>query len=1035
MQICTGPFPYKYGFYINYDEIKYLLKTVLSGSREHKQLIRVQRAFEKAYKQGANAVDGVKYSLGYTTDNRAVVIIEKDIFNGRFDKLTDAERVKIVKNAIKDFRPGVPISGKLIGVTGKTASHFVGSDYTDSLRNKNLQLYKDKLNISQNIDDVVYAATDYINEGLKHSRKDNITDFARGKVLLDIGGSQYQADVIVGSTAESELLLYDIDNLSSTNFDYKKGRVQPTSAGNESSTEKAVTPSTNSIPQNSDLSTEKVEKVSDGGAKNSLSDPKAVQRRYGDFATPANELRHDSSGKRKFVAPTRADIEAQDAAKKNSGFTAPIGENVQKTQQSGEKKFTAPIGNNVKKGQESSKNESKATENVGSASDMAESKAGRRLEGSALSIVKLSDAKDGRGEYVLYGDNAVKVADAFDFKVEYKKIDGEKVPFAAISQYTVDFLEYNLGCNMTFTEMTSGEKLTSETLNRLQEAAKEAEKKAPEKVSENAEKNQKNTNKSGFTAPIGENVKRVQTGDGERKFTAPIGENVKRTGKNTNPVKTVVLDSQSELYNDVKSSDRSPSAVIRDYIVRCFTGKSITFRDGRTAIVDKTDAKELSKHAGKIKTAEIAKLREIIDNAEVYQADIEADHKKFKSFTYYKATVEMDGKSFDILLNVGFGKFDNQNHFYAITDFNKKRATAGNNSLAGSEDDRLKSGNSNDSITEDEPVVNPEGENISGNGKFIAPTRKDIEAMEAKSKADSGESSSFDKTTIDSFGITKLNDPLNVQKSVYNTLVSEGFFDESGVRVEENTESGMKVEINESGIEEAFSFKNFGKTSKKIKILKLATIRSIPEVIKTGTLTSDNVDNYHSDQSNLKYAYIEKTIDVNGESLTVEVAVRKAPQKNKFWMHKVTIKDSNGSTPAGTSKSSKTGYLTTVADGDIVTQDSEVVKSNSENTSENASNQPVSENIKAKIEALETEIKTNKTLRAQSKADFDSEIAELQAEYDSKRDKNTKVANSIFLFLGMPCRMAMRLVCPSFNNCHVPSYGSAPLLLWCMRVV
>ena len=55
----------------------------------------------------------------------------------------------------------------------------------------------------------------------------------------------------------------------------------------------------------------------------------------------------------------------------------------------------------------------------------------------------------------------------------------------------------------------------------------------------------------------------------------------------------------------------------------------------------------------------------------------------------------------------------------------------------------------------------------------------------------------------------------------------------------------------------------------------------------------------------------------------------------------------------------------------------------------------VTGNIYAKMQSLHTELENNQRLREQSSADFDSEIARLQAEYDGKKNQNTKVANDI----------------------------------------
>ncbi len=67
-----------------------------------------------------------------------------------------------------------------------------------------------------------------------------------------------------------------------------------------------------------------------------------------------------------------------------------------------------------------------------------------------------------------------------------------------------------------------------------------------------------------------------------------------------------------------------------------------------------------------------------------------------------------------------------------------------------------------------------------------------------------------------------------------------------------------------------------------------------------------------------------------------------------------------------------------------------------ETVAENATiEQTVDKKISAKLQNLQTELENNKKLRDESNADFDSEISRLQAEYDAKKDKNTKVANNI----------------------------------------
>ncbi len=63
-----------------WDEVKYFAKTVMPGSKEHKQILAVQRAFEKAWRSGGKGVDGgVRMSLE-NVDGIDYVKAEKNVF-------------------------------------------------------------------------------------------------------------------------------------------------------------------------------------------------------------------------------------------------------------------------------------------------------------------------------------------------------------------------------------------------------------------------------------------------------------------------------------------------------------------------------------------------------------------------------------------------------------------------------------------------------------------------------------------------------------------------------------------------------------------------------------------------------------------------------------------------------------------------------------------------------------------------------------------------------------------------------------------
>lgn len=71
-----------------------------------------------------------------------------------------------------------------------------------------------------------------------------------------------------------------------------------------------------------------------------------------------------------------------------------------------------------------------------------------------------------------------------------------------------------------------------------------------------------------------------------------------------------------------------------------------------------------------------------------------------------------------------------------------------------------------------------------------------------------------------------------------------------------------------------------------------------------------------------------------------------------------------------------------------------------ENVDENVENvdtpaETVEEKISKKLENFKTELANNERLREEANANFDAEIARLQAEYDAKKKKDTKVANDL----------------------------------------
>ncbi len=180
---------------------------------------QMQERFDNRIARAGSAPQvALQYSLGKTTGGKIVVIIDEDIL-GNSPK---SQWIGIVKTAMKKFSGGIPIAGKLIKVNRISRDEFTESKNTKYYRSTDNAIYKDKLNVSNQLDEIVLASANYVNEDLNHERKDSIVEFARGDVFLSIDGRNYLAKVIVGYTVNKEMVLYDVVDFVRTNFNIKE---------------------------------------------------------------------------------------------------------------------------------------------------------------------------------------------------------------------------------------------------------------------------------------------------------------------------------------------------------------------------------------------------------------------------------------------------------------------------------------------------------------------------------------------------------------------------------------------------------------------------------------------------------------------------------------------------------------------------------------------------------------------------------------------------------------------------------------------
>ena len=162
-------------------------------------------------------------------DNRPFVVIDEDNLNG----VSQEDWSRTVNGMLaKRFLDGVTISSRQIKINQTSRKELTFSIYTKWLRESDPQTYADKYRTLNNSDEIILAYKEYINEGLKHSRKDNIVGFARGSVQLRVGTNDYEATVIIGNTGANEMLLYDVIDIKATKIKSRQAASRPNITSN-----------------------------------------------------------------------------------------------------------------------------------------------------------------------------------------------------------------------------------------------------------------------------------------------------------------------------------------------------------------------------------------------------------------------------------------------------------------------------------------------------------------------------------------------------------------------------------------------------------------------------------------------------------------------------------------------------------------------------------------------------------------------------------------------------------------------------------
>lgn len=119
----------------------------------------------------------VRKMIRYDENNTPFVEIEKDILDG----VPENRWNKKVKEVLKSkFKNGEEVGNNTIWQNASGRREFLFSKYAQKIFATDKNLYMDKLKIANDIDEIVTASRDYVNQKLKHTRKDGLKDFAWG---------------------------------------------------------------------------------------------------------------------------------------------------------------------------------------------------------------------------------------------------------------------------------------------------------------------------------------------------------------------------------------------------------------------------------------------------------------------------------------------------------------------------------------------------------------------------------------------------------------------------------------------------------------------------------------------------------------------------------------------------------------------------------------------------------------------------------------------------------------------------------------
>ncbi len=280
-------------------------------------------------------------------------------------------------------------------------------------------------------------------------------------------------------------------------------------------------------------------------------------------------------------------------------------------------------------------------------------------------------------------------------------------------------------------------------------------------------------------------------------------------------------------------------------------------------------------------------------------------------------------------------------------------------------------------------------------------------------------------TDISKYGIKNIDDKIEVTNRILNNLKNKYLSTEQQAKPITNIDTGMQIEIRQRGIRETFGKDEYyNNLPREMKKAKIATMDSLAKLIKYGEVRAKEAGNYHNPNSKVRYAYLEAPIKIDGVEYTVNMDIRKSPNgENRFYIHSLNMNKSsspNSQSELLMDESTSTNSISPT-NIDVNTQkysmqkndkyskqrqQAPTAKNNMESTSiwteqqskkieEKNYFEKYNENKKKILKRREDEINKLISYRNETIRNIENKIAEKEKILNSKKNRDTKVANTI----------------------------------------